>query len=72
MLNRELLKEKIRASHIGMEDLAKAANMDRSTLYRRLTSEKGEFTIAEATAIAEALKLSKHDVMSIFFNNVVA
>jgi DNA-binding phage protein len=66
-MNRELLKGKIQESHIKMDELAKAANMDRSTLYRRLASDEGEFTIAEATAISEALKLSKRDVMSIFF-----
>ena len=67
MLNKELLREKIKASHISMDEVAKCANMDRSTLYRRLASDESEFTIAEATAISKCLNLSKRDVMSIFF-----
>ena len=68
MLNHELLRKRIKASNIGMNDLAKAANMDRSSLYRRLAAPDGEFTIAEATAIAQTLELTQDDVMSIFFN----
>lgn len=68
MLNHELLKKKIKDSNVGMNDLAKAANMDRSTLYRRLAAPDGEFTIAEATAISQTLNLTQDDVMSIFFD----
>ena len=69
MLNKELLMEKIKSSRISMEEVAKAAEMDRSTLYRRLAADKCEFTIAEAQAISECLGLKQRDVMAIFFNN---
>ncbi len=69
MLNKELLKEKIKNSRISMDEVAKAAEMDRSTLYRRLAADECEFTIAEAQAIAKCLGLNKRDVMAIFFSN---
>ena len=69
MLNKDLLLKKIRSSRISMGEVAKCANMNRSTLYRRLASDECEFTIAEATAISKCLNLSKRDVMAIFFSD---
>ena len=69
MLNKELLREKIKSSRISMEEVAKAAEMDRSTLYRRLAADECEFTIAEAQAILQCLGLNKREVMAIFFSN---
>ena len=67
MLNKELLKEKIKSSRISIDEVANAAEMDRSTFYRRLAADKCEFTIAEAQAISECLGLKQRDVMAIFF-----
>jgi predicted transcriptional regulator len=69
MLNKELLKEKIKNSRISIDEVANAAEMDRSTFYRRLAADKCEFTIAEAQAISECLGLKQRDVMAIFFSN---
>ena len=69
MLNKELLKEKIKSSRISIDEVANAAEMDRSTFYRRLAADKCEFTIAEAQAISECLGLKQRDVMAIFFSN---
>lgn len=68
-MDRQLLKAKIKESRLSMGEVAKAAGMDRSTLYRRLASDTDGFTIAEATEIAKLLKLTKRDVTSIFFND---
>lgn len=69
MLNKELLREKIKSSRVSIDEVANAAKMDRSTFYRRLAADKCEFTIAEAQAISECLGLNKRDVMAIFFSN---
>ena len=69
MLDKDLLREKIKQSRISMDEIAKCANMDRRTLYRRLASDECEFTISEATAISKCLGLKQREVMAIFFSN---
>lgn len=69
MINTQMLREKIKDARMSMEEVASAASMDRSTLYRRLASDEGEFTVAEAIAISKCLKLSKREIMAIFFRD---
>jgi len=72
MVNIERLRETIDRSGVSISHIAAVANMDRSTLYRRLGSSGEGFTIAEATAISRALNLSSEDVTAIFFDETVA
>lgn len=72
MVNVVMLKQKIEESGVSLSFIAKAAKIDRSTLYRRLSTAGGNFTIAEATAISKALHLTSSEVASIFFNDIVA
>ncbi len=72
MVNTELLREKIEKSGISVSHIANAANVDRSTLYRRLNTSGEGFTVAEATAISKVLNLTTGEVASIFFADIVA
>lgn len=72
MVNVAMLKEKIEQSGVSISYIANAANIDRSTLYRRLNAAGGSFTVAEATAISKALGLTSGEVASIFFTDIVA
>lgn len=72
MVNIAMLKERIEKSGISLSHIANAANIDRSTMYRRLSTEGEGFTVAEATAISKALNLSSDEVASIFFADSVA
>ena len=72
MVNISMLKEKIEESGISISHIAKVAQIDRSTFYRRLNTAGGSFTVAEATAISKALRLTSSEVASIFFTDIVA
>ena len=72
MVNTAKLREMIDKSGISVSHIANAANIDRSTMYRRLNAEGEGFTVAEATAISKTLNLSSDEVASIFFADTVA
>ncbi|MEG1126794.1 MAG: hypothetical protein RSE10_08840, partial [Oscillospiraceae bacterium] len=52
---------------ISMEGLAECLEMDRSTLYRRLTKGGINFTLAEIRNLIKILALTKKDILEIFF-----
>lgn len=65
------LRGKIVEKGYNQSKLAKSAQMDKSTLSRKL--KYGEaFTIGEANRIAIILKLSKDEAIDIFFANIIA
>ena len=71
MVNVNKLKAKMVENGINVETLADRINMDRNTLYRRL-SDGNKFTIGEADAISRELSLSADEVHAIFFTQFVA
>lgn len=72
MVNINKLKGKIVENGLTIEGLADLINIDRSTLYRKI-SHKGEtFTIKEANIIAQTLRLTADEVNAIFFSQIVA
>ena len=71
MVNVNKLKAKIVENGINVETLANRIEMDRATLYRRL-SNSDDFTIGEADVISRELGLTAEEVNAIFFAQFVA
>ncbi len=67
-MNIEKLKEKIAEKKTTVEDVAKSANMDRSTFYRKLQPNSKGFTVGEAKAIALALGMNGDEANAIFYS----
>lgn len=71
MVNVNKLKGKIVECGKSVVTLSEAINVDKATLYRKL-SNSGSFTIQEADAITRELNLSVDDAVAIFFAQYVA
>lgn len=71
-MNVNKLKGKIVENGLNVSQLASSIGVDRTTLYRKLTSNGDTLTIGEAEKIARTLNLSMEDVNAIFFANFVA
>ena len=67
MINVKKLRKVIRQKGSSPRLLSKQIGVDTSTLYRRFNNNGKDFTIAEAKAISDALKLSNKEFWSIFF-----
>ena len=65
------LRKHMRDQNVTVSDVADAMNIDKATLYRRITSPNS-FTIGEVLSIAEILKLSHSESAAIFFAEPVA
>lgn len=65
------LRGKIAEKGLNQTTLAKEAEIDRSTLNRKMKTGEA-FTIGEANKIAIILKLTKDEAMEIFFASIVA
>lgn len=72
MTNVNKLRGKTVEHGYTIEKLAKEIGMDRSTLYRKLSSEGESFSIREADTIVRVLNLSKDEAVAIFFSQFVA
>ncbi len=72
MVNVDKLRGKIVEKRMTVESIAIATDITASTLYRRLNTGGGAFTIEEVTKIASVLALTADEVNDIFFNQVVA
>ena len=72
MVNINKLKGKIVENGLTIDKLADLINIDRSTIYRKLSNKGETFTIKEATMIAQVLHLSADDINAIFFDQIVA
>lgn len=66
-MNINLLKGKIVANGMNVEQLATAINVDRSSLYRKFNNAE-KITIGEALRIKEALKISDTEAIQIFLS----
>lgn len=68
---KELKVEMLRHDDTG-EDLAKALNITRQTLSRKLNSENADFTQGEIAAIQKRYQLSGDRITEIFFAEAVS
>ncbi len=66
MVNINKLKGKIVENGLTVEVLAEKMGIDRSTLYRKISSNGEDFTIKDANMICKALNLSIKEATSIF------
>lgn len=72
MVNVNKLKGLLVEKGLNVEFLAEKIDVDRSTLYRRLTENGSTFTINEADKIVKVLDLTCEEATSIFFAQFVA
>lgn len=66
------LKGKIVEKGINISKLAELMDIDRATLYRKLSGGGDKITIREANEISRILGLTKEEVNTIFFDHNVA
>lgn len=71
MVNVNKLKGKMVELEYNVERLSNEMNVDRAKLYRRFQNPE-EFTIKEANSIVTILKLTKDEIIAIFFSQNVA
>lgn len=69
-MNVNKLKGKIIEKGLNVESLGELIGIDRSSMYRKLSS--GRFTIAEAKKIKNVLDLTNEEACDIFFAQEVA
>lgn len=72
MVNLNKLKGKIVENGYSIETVAKKIGINKSTFYRKMNKNGDNFSIKEANAIVELLKLSNSEAVAIFFAPVVA
>lgn len=72
MVNIDKLKGKIVENRMCVQDLGDAIGTNSSTVYRKIKKNGGDFTVREIDAIAELLKLTESEVVTIFFSQFVA
>jgi plasmid maintenance system antidote protein VapI len=65
-MNGNKLKAKIVEKGLSVTRFASLINMDRSSLYRKLSNSQ-RITISEATRIKEALEMTNEEAATIFF-----
>ncbi len=65
-MNGNLLKAKIIEKGLNVTELAGRINMDRSSLYRKLSNSQ-KMTIGEVVRIKEALEMTNEEAINIFF-----
>lgn len=66
MVQMNLLKARMVERDISVEDLAKALNLNKSTLYRRFRAPE-ELSVKETAEIARVLDLDGDDALKIFY-----
>lgn len=66
-MNRELLKEEMDKQNLSMADLARLAEVDRSTIYRILNGDQ-KCTVKVAAKITNGMKLKPKLATQIFFD----
>lgn len=71
MVNVNKLKGKMVEHGMSVAQVSEMSGIPLHTLYRRLNAP-AEFTVGEATALIELLRLEQDDVTSIFFGPDVA
>ena len=67
MVNTDLLKQIIKARNLTIDGIAADIKVDPSTLFRKFQNGGENFTVAQVTAIRNALQLTNEEVNQIFF-----
>lgn len=67
MVNRNLILSKAMALDLRMPDLAEKIGVNPSTLSQKMNGKR-EFTVGEANAIRNVLKLNQKELVDIFFS----
>lgn len=71
MVNVNRLKGVIVEKGKTQQQVAEEIGIDRSTFYRKM-KDGGNFSVGEASKMAETIPLTDFEAISIFFNHVVA
>ena len=71
MVNVNKLKAKLVEQGMNVESFATVTGLTKATIYRRFNSPE-EITIEEADKMANALSISAHEAVAIFFAQYVA
>jgi DNA-binding XRE family transcriptional regulator len=72
MVNVNKLKGKIVECGLNIEELSSKIGINKTTFYRKMSSDGKYFTIEEADLISKELNLTYDEVNSIFFSQYVA
>lgn len=72
MINVSKFKGKVVENGLTLREVAKAINIDNSTLSRKLSKNGDDFTIKQADELVKLLNLTAEEAMSIFFSQFVA
>lgn len=71
-VNVNKLKAKLVENGMSVEDLAEKIEVDRATLYRKMSNGGRTMLVRDANAIARVLKLTAEEAVAIFFGQSVA
>lgn len=72
MVNSAKLRGKIVENGLTLEKVAKAINLNKSTISRKMNKNGDDFTIKQADDIVKLLNLTAEEATSIFFSQFVA
>lgn len=72
MVNTAKLRGKIVENGLTLEKVARAINLDKSTISRKMNKNGDDFTIKQADDLVKLLHLTAEEATSIFFNQFVA
>ena len=64
----QMLKQKISAANLTVDELAIQIGMNPSTFYRKAKSGVDTFTVGEMHSLVDALKLSGQEAIDIFLS----
>ena len=67
MVKGDILKDKIHNRGYTIKDVAVCIGTDESTFYRKLRNSEKSFSVEEAKAIKDLLKLTANETTHIFF-----
>ncbi len=65
--NMELLKQIAKENGVSIAQMADCSGMNTATLYRKIKSGGGKFTVEQAEKIAERTKMTRDQAVAVFF-----
>ena len=72
MTNMDKLRGKLAENRVSIDELADKMQCNRSTVYRKMSTNGDAFTVGEANRIVEILHLTAAEAVAIFFAKEVA
>ena len=70
-MNGTELKVKLMRLNMSVEDLANRMSINKATLYRKIKGDT-QFDLKEVKEVVQILNLSESEMLSIFFNDLLA